>query len=86
MLKPLIKSCFLPITAGFIRCQAINGRGAADAAAGADRDDADEDGPPFSKEQLQRYIRYARTITPAITDEGQVSRVYRAPATTSRNS
>ena len=59
---------------------------AAEDAAGADRDEADEDGPPFTKEQLQRYIRYARTITPAITDEGQVSRVYRGPATTSRNS
>ena len=27
--------------------------------------------PPFSKEQLQRYIRFARTVTPKITPESQ---------------
>jgi len=27
--------------------------------------------PPFSKEQMQRYIRFARTLTPVITPESQ---------------
>ena len=50
----------------------------ADDAAAADVD-TDDDSPPFSKEQLQRYIRYARTINPQITDEGQVSQLHAAP-------
>ena len=27
--------------------------------------------PPFTKEQMQRYIRFARTLTPTITEESQ---------------
>jgi DNA replication licensing factor MCM6 len=40
------------------------------------REDEDDDGyeavrPPYSKEQMQRYIRFARTIHPKITPESQ---------------
>lgn len=40
------------------------------------REDEDDDGyeavrPPYSKEQMQRYIRFAKTIHPKITPESQ---------------